>query len=242
MKILACPNCGGILNVDSEHNFTCEFCGNHFQDESASSGSLNMKDSLKNLSYRELIEKLPNYYKIETSPRGGISLKIPVNKTLHPFFIMFALIFMFSHGIGGIISLILTLSNFNFVSLIASIPFLLIGVISGWAFFYMTLDTVEIKLDKEQYSKTLKPLPIPFLPDILISSSEITQIYCKKDSNYTQNRRPVYKYYLCVESRNGVTKIVSAKNPMPIWAMEILMERVLGIEDVIVDEEYEQLT
>ena len=61
----------------------------------------------------------------------------------------------------------------------------------------MILDIIEMKLEKAQLSKILKPLPVPFLPNKVIPSSEITQIYCKKDIVYYQARQPVYKYYLC---------------------------------------------
>ncbi len=239
MKTLACPNCGGILSVDSERTFTCDFCDSIFQNESPKTapGKLYMKDSLKDLTYKELIAKLPSYYKFKTLPQGGLSLTVPMLRTVNLILVPFSLVFALAFGGGGTVVFLQMLKELEFEGVLFSIPFLMVGVAAAYAFFYMLLNRTEIKLDREFFCKAVKPLPVPFL-NKEVSATDISQFYCKKAVAYTQNDQAVYKYYLCMDCRSETISVISETGPNAIWALEILFERILGINDQAVDEEY----
>ena len=204
--------------------------------EAVSQNEPSEKDLFKNLTYQELITKLPSYYKINISPRNELSVTTPIKNTVSIGLILstlpFALLF------GGI----------GFVAVLDGACFaiihLMIGICAAAAFIYMFFGQVEIKLDKQVFIQNVKL----FFFNVLtkkIPVSEISQFYCKEVIAYREggddspnSGTPVYKYHLFVEYRTEKLSIMSEQNPDPIWALEVLFERIFRIEDKVVRGEY----
>ena len=250
MYAIECPNCGGTINTTSLKNFSCNSCGNGSDSDSGekSVSRSTVKNSLKELSYQELLKKLPSFYNFEKTINGGISVKIPVKQMLQPnIFLAFSTMGIF-FTLGGLLTMMEAASDVSAGAapvVLFGILFTLVGIAAIWVCLYVALDTVEIKAERGQLSRTLKPISVPSLEDITISSSNISQFYCKH--TMTQGKHgSTHRYLLCMKctnSQNGIEKeisLISADNPTPIWAMEIFIERTLEIEDEIVNEEHTQ--
>ena len=255
MEKIKCPTCGGFSEAVSEQSFICDFCGNGFHDikektfakqSGKSSEKQNEKqsekDSLKGLSYKELIDKLPRHYKITVLEGGGISIKTPIRSTtafsMVVMFLIFALVGLvasfiminpiFSKGGDGV----------DIGAIIGFLPFSLLSTIVGiGSLIYIFINTTEIIIDSTQLTRTIRPMPT-LMKDVLIPSEKITQIYCKEAFAYYEHGKPVNKFYLNIEHGSDNITIAGEKNPTPIWALETIMERALGIEDKIVEGEH----
>ena len=236
MYTIECPNCGAITKRTSLKNFSCNSCDN---------GNA-MKNSLKELSNHELLKKLPSYYNFEKTINRGISVKIPIKQMLPPSSALIFAIMGFLFTPGGLPILTIAFFSLNALpadkaifiiifGIILGILFTLVGLGSIWGYLYVTRDTVEIKAERGQLSRTLTPIPVPSLKNIVVFSSNISQFYCKHFILYDEcgpaHTTHRYKLYMkFTNSQNGKERevsLISAVNPTPIWVMEILMERAL---------------
>ena len=248
MYTFECPNCGILIKTNSLKNFSCGSCGNNFDEESDSKAT--MKNYLKELSYQELLKKLPTYYNFEKTIDGGISVKIPIKQMIQPeFVIMFLLtaICCLPSGLAVLVKVFFapdaTTANDAPVIVLAAISFISVGIAATWASLYIALDTVEIKADKGELRRTLTPISVPYLEDIVALSSNISQFYCKhlisRGKNRTTHRYNLYMKLTNIQNgKESEISLIAADNPTTIWAMEIFIERAFGIEDERVYEEH----
>ena len=241
MDTFACPNCGEIIDITSGDKFSCNSCRSNFVKTEVIT-----KDSLKELGYQELIKKFPDYYNFEKTRNGGFSFKIPAKKIdNYNLLILFTLITVsfLPPGIGMLINP--SSGPDPTSSLVIGTIFILVSLICVWGALYTLLDTVEIKVDKQQLTKTLEPIPIPMMPNLTIPTSNILQLYCKNNTLPSHRGKPIYNYhlridYLSKDDQKTSVSLLAMNNPEQIWAMELLIERALKIEDASVSEEHIQ--